>query len=261
MSLEPEIREVRCPVCGTAVIDNIRYCESCETPHHVECWEYVGKCAMFGCTKNCPVTSVQVKEWKSLEERIQRLINWHRYYMYCFVGLWLSLFMTFIPRVLDKLLLNNAIELMIGDYTYVGAWVMFVFVVGCGISWIVKLMLGWIVDVGAKTKALDSKHANGFLKRFDEPADDILGRALCLVKPGCEWILYRFGPIAMILYMILLSGFYVFGTTNKLLMSLVLTSMALLFCSIPWAIASDERIKLESMQRRFAATFKDDVLP
>jgi hypothetical protein len=39
-----------CKVCGE-VIDGglVVLCASCRTPHHRECWEYVGACSIYGC--------------------------------------------------------------------------------------------------------------------------------------------------------------------------------------------------------------------
>lgn len=43
-----------CPVCASIVTDNEtqHVCESCSTPHHRDCWEYAGGCAIFGCRKD-----------------------------------------------------------------------------------------------------------------------------------------------------------------------------------------------------------------
>lgn len=38
-----------CPVCGTAMKDRILRCEECRTPHHAECWEYMGRCSTYAC--------------------------------------------------------------------------------------------------------------------------------------------------------------------------------------------------------------------
>jgi hypothetical protein len=38
-----------CLVCGEAIIGNEVMCQSCRTPHHRDCWHYVGGCSVFGC--------------------------------------------------------------------------------------------------------------------------------------------------------------------------------------------------------------------
>ena len=42
-----------CPICGCIVADDEaqHICETCGTPHHKDCWEYAGGCAIFGCRK------------------------------------------------------------------------------------------------------------------------------------------------------------------------------------------------------------------
>lgn len=38
-----------CPVCGTAMNAGTVRCELCRTPHHVECWQYMGRCSTYAC--------------------------------------------------------------------------------------------------------------------------------------------------------------------------------------------------------------------
>ncbi len=38
-----------CMVCGEDVNERKVYCESCGTPHHRECWEYLGQCSTYAC--------------------------------------------------------------------------------------------------------------------------------------------------------------------------------------------------------------------
>ena len=38
-----------CPVCATAVVEEVDVCSRCRTPHHKDCWDYLGGCAVFGC--------------------------------------------------------------------------------------------------------------------------------------------------------------------------------------------------------------------
>lgn len=39
----------RCKVCGERVILDRIDCRRCETPHHRDCWEYNGRCAVYAC--------------------------------------------------------------------------------------------------------------------------------------------------------------------------------------------------------------------
>jgi hypothetical protein len=38
-----------CPVCGEAMTARVVVCARCRTPHHAECWAYVGQCSTYGC--------------------------------------------------------------------------------------------------------------------------------------------------------------------------------------------------------------------
>ena len=44
-----EQREIKCPVCSTVIVGQYRTCERCNTPHHIDCWDYCGGCAIFAC--------------------------------------------------------------------------------------------------------------------------------------------------------------------------------------------------------------------
>jgi hypothetical protein len=39
----------RCPICTTVLREPLVRCERCRSPHHQECWEYLGRCATYGC--------------------------------------------------------------------------------------------------------------------------------------------------------------------------------------------------------------------
>lgn len=38
-----------CRVCGTGMSRRLVSCARCRTPHHAECWTYVGMCSTYGC--------------------------------------------------------------------------------------------------------------------------------------------------------------------------------------------------------------------
>jgi len=38
-----------CPVCGTPMTTGTVRCELCRTPHHPECWQYMGRCSTYAC--------------------------------------------------------------------------------------------------------------------------------------------------------------------------------------------------------------------
>jgi hypothetical protein len=38
-----------CKVCGEAIVTPGVVCNTCKTPHHRDCWEFVGACSIYGC--------------------------------------------------------------------------------------------------------------------------------------------------------------------------------------------------------------------
>ena len=39
-----------CKVCGEAISGTPKvFCSTCRTPHHRDCWEFIGSCSVFGC--------------------------------------------------------------------------------------------------------------------------------------------------------------------------------------------------------------------
>lgn len=42
-------RDGTCLVCGEELAGGLVGCGACETPHHGECWDFAGGCAVFGC--------------------------------------------------------------------------------------------------------------------------------------------------------------------------------------------------------------------
>lgn len=44
---EPEVG--LCPVCAVGMTEDVVLCDKCRTPHHLECWTYVGRCSTYAC--------------------------------------------------------------------------------------------------------------------------------------------------------------------------------------------------------------------
>jgi Prokaryotic RING finger family 1 len=43
-----------CKVCGEPILQPGVICATCKTPHHRDCWEFVGSCSIYGCNgKRC----------------------------------------------------------------------------------------------------------------------------------------------------------------------------------------------------------------
>ncbi len=43
------LEHVVCQICGEPIVDGLVFCRTCKTPHHRDCWQYVGRCSTFGC--------------------------------------------------------------------------------------------------------------------------------------------------------------------------------------------------------------------
>jgi hypothetical protein len=48
-----------CKVCGETIVTPGVICASCRTPHHRDCWEFVGACSIYGCNgkQSLPATN------------------------------------------------------------------------------------------------------------------------------------------------------------------------------------------------------------
>ena len=55
-----------CPICRSSLGESAAVCRSCETPHHPDCWEFNGGCAVFACGQNrarlVPVSDLAVTD-------------------------------------------------------------------------------------------------------------------------------------------------------------------------------------------------------
>jgi hypothetical protein len=55
--LEDDAGQPICKVCGEPIgSGSVIVCASCNTPHHRDCWEYVGACSIYGCNGKIGVT-------------------------------------------------------------------------------------------------------------------------------------------------------------------------------------------------------------
>ena len=45
------VNQPMCPVCSSGVLGPSVRCGECDVRYHKACWDYVGKCAIYGCWK------------------------------------------------------------------------------------------------------------------------------------------------------------------------------------------------------------------
>jgi hypothetical protein len=43
------LAHVTCQVCGEAIARDMVFCRRCKTPHHADCWHFIGTCSVYGC--------------------------------------------------------------------------------------------------------------------------------------------------------------------------------------------------------------------
>ena len=46
-----------CKVCGDPILQSRVLCATCRTPHHEDCWEFIGACSIYGCNGKRSVTA------------------------------------------------------------------------------------------------------------------------------------------------------------------------------------------------------------
>jgi hypothetical protein len=46
---QPDTDTAICQICGEDINRDAVYCLRCKTPHHGDCWQYVGACSTYGC--------------------------------------------------------------------------------------------------------------------------------------------------------------------------------------------------------------------
>ena len=111
-----KLQEIICPVCATAIKDEIASCPRCETPHHPDCWDYAGGCAIFGCDSRgwLPASPQELSE---LQLQLNSW-NWSfRYHWIFYVIMTTSLMVAFTSAGLMGL-----VKGLISAYTLTGFW-------------------------------------------------------------------------------------------------------------------------------------------
>jgi hypothetical protein len=86
-----ELRPGRCPVCAEPIPPQPWRCQRCETPHHAECAEYFGGCAIFGCRDGHPPERIEAKTWPVTVQALQKFVRLRRFQIACLCGAALSL--------------------------------------------------------------------------------------------------------------------------------------------------------------------------
>lgn len=64
VSVKALVAQGHCPVCGETPEGRPKRCGTCAAEYHLECWSYLGGCAIFGCGESYqPKPRQRQKEW------------------------------------------------------------------------------------------------------------------------------------------------------------------------------------------------------
>lgn len=63
----------KCPICGVPLMSPIWVCRHCETPHHRDCAEYFGGCAIFGCRDGHLPQPIEQASWPGTVRALRRV--------------------------------------------------------------------------------------------------------------------------------------------------------------------------------------------
>jgi hypothetical protein len=80
--IEGAKNKANCPVCGCHCEDEAHICDRCHTPHHQECWDYSGGCAIFGCDEKRWQRSATSTDLTVVKDSVEKWINLYQGHWY-----------------------------------------------------------------------------------------------------------------------------------------------------------------------------------
>ena len=123
---QPGVRSMldgRCPICAEALTEKVWTCPRCATPHHLECHDYAGACAVYGCDPAVPLRSAD------LLRLLDRLEPLERYQFAHEARTLLGRFLVFIPLLIGTITWAGWGSLALGQvWALPIAWTMFAMV-------------------------------------------------------------------------------------------------------------------------------------
>jgi hypothetical protein len=132
----------RCPVCGQATDRELWSCSRCRTPHHKDCAEYFGGCAIFGCRDSRPPDRMERAAWPAVLKHLETLTKYRRSQAVTAFWFGTSLLAVFLAFFLGDALRGiisrgwiETIQMAIGLYSFLG-------VIAAGPAWLFTELLG-----------------------------------------------------------------------------------------------------------------------
>jgi hypothetical protein len=71
--MHPPAKIARCPICGASLAPEPWLCPHCDTPHHRDCAEYFGGCAIFGCRDGHVPQPIEQASWPAAVRALGRV--------------------------------------------------------------------------------------------------------------------------------------------------------------------------------------------
>ena len=97
----PEKSRANCPVCGSQLEGEITSCHDCQTPHHKECWDYVGHCAIFGCHQTIKSKALTTSSENAVElTKVSHLVTLYKVQWYLLSATVTSLLLIYFSIIL-----------------------------------------------------------------------------------------------------------------------------------------------------------------
>ena len=237
-----------CPVCGTSIESNPFYCARCETPHHQDCWEYLGGCAVFGCEPGSERLPATQQEWSLLERSAQRALWFYRAYVFSLLGIGVGAAYSFVHGLLPSFFDFGSA----GIFTLVFNILPSLFLLICLMTFLLSLLPAIFVRLGL------SRSLAGTLSPPQKGRADIIERMeLKGILGLCHRFLSVFKPsILMVLIFIVLIALVSLEHTLGFgdFFSLAIT---LSFILLPLEAARKHLVYLASLQNRFIVSFKE----
>jgi hypothetical protein len=149
----------RCPVCGQAVSLSLWTCSRCRTPHHKDCAEYFGGCAIFGCRDAHPPDRMERDSWPAVLKHLEQLTQYRRTQAvtaFWFGTSFVSLFAAFLVGAILESFLGRewagTVMMFMGIYSALG-------LVAAGPAWLFTELLGVIPVTRRLEKELGEERA------------------------------------------------------------------------------------------------------
>ena len=242
----------------------MRICERCETPHHADCWDYAGGCALFGCRPG--ERSLVAEESASLVSSLEGWMRYYRIYASCLVGASVSM-MAYVFSLILALSANELAYLWglppvdgLVALLHVFSYFWLFGLVLCGLGMVVFLLPAIVAHYRVNSILECDLSAAGCLSR------PVLDRLELSGLSG--FILYVFGPRRYLLTFFMYCGIaalilssvgmtmsgFMFG---EVVLAICLCAIVLgFFFALPMRAACDRLAFLSSVQNRALVTFK-----